>query len=107
MSEFAIEAINVSKRFGEQVDLSRTNLMIEHGKIVWIVGRNGSGKTVLLHRGSNACFFRNRSHSWENDLCRNNLGFYGWTYHREPRFFAELQRLSESFHALFYLEKSR
>jgi ABC-2 type transport system ATP-binding protein len=48
MSEFAIEAINVSKRFGEQIVLSRTNLMIERGKIVGIVGRNGSGKTVLF-----------------------------------------------------------
>lgn len=39
---------NVTKKFGDQVVLKTVDAKFEMGKIYGIVGRNGSGKTVLL-----------------------------------------------------------
>lgn len=39
---------NVSKSFKEKTVLQKTDLTIEKGRITGFVGRNGSGKTVLL-----------------------------------------------------------
>lgn len=39
---------NVSKKFGNRLVLNTINIEFERGKIYGIVGRNGSGKTVLL-----------------------------------------------------------
>lgn len=39
---------NVTKEFGDQVVLKTVDVKFEMGKIYGIVGRNGSGKTVLL-----------------------------------------------------------
>ena len=44
----AIRVENVTKRFGEVVALDRINISFEKGKIYGIIGRNGSGKTVLF-----------------------------------------------------------
>lgn len=43
-----IEIKNVTKEFKETRALDNINLMFERGKIHGIIGRNGSGKTVLL-----------------------------------------------------------
>ena len=43
-----IRVENVTKRFGEVIALDRINISFEKGKIYGIIGRNGSGKTVLL-----------------------------------------------------------
>lgn len=43
-----IEIRDVSKRFGEHVVLNRVTACFQRGNIYGIVGRNGSGKTVLL-----------------------------------------------------------
>ncbi len=43
-----IDVRDVSKQFKDAVVLDHVNLRIEQGVIVGIVGRNGSGKTVLL-----------------------------------------------------------
>ena len=43
-----IELDNVSKNFKNQTVLENVNLKLESGKIYGIVGRNGSGKSVLL-----------------------------------------------------------
>lgn len=43
-----IEVKNVSKKFGDNYVLKDINLTFEEGKIYGLVGRNGSGKTVLL-----------------------------------------------------------
>lgn len=43
-----ISIINLSKRFGENEVLSSISLEFEDGKIYGLVGRNGSGKSVLL-----------------------------------------------------------
>ena len=39
---------NVSKMFGKEKVLDNVSLMVKKGSIVGIVGRNGSGKTVLF-----------------------------------------------------------
>ncbi len=43
-----IEIENLTKKFGDVTALENVNLSIERGKIYGIVGRNGSGKTVLF-----------------------------------------------------------
>ena len=48
MPETIIEICELEKCFGEQKVLSNINLSIERGKIYGLVGRNGSGKTVLM-----------------------------------------------------------
>lgn len=46
--ETCIEAQNVVKRFRDQVVLKNVSISFEKGQIHGIVGRNGSGKTVLF-----------------------------------------------------------
>ena len=46
--ETCIEVQNVVKRFRDQVVLKNVSISFEKGKIHGIVGRNGSGKTVLI-----------------------------------------------------------
>lgn len=46
--ETCIEVQNVVKRFRDQVVLKNISISFEKGKIHGIVGRNGSGKTVLF-----------------------------------------------------------
>lgn len=48
MPRSIIEVVNVSKVFGEQTVLKAVTVAFEEGKITGIIGRNGSGKTVLL-----------------------------------------------------------
>lgn len=43
-----IEIKNVSKRFGDQLVLNKISVTFQKGTICGIIGRNGSGKTVLL-----------------------------------------------------------
>lgn len=43
-----IRVENLSKKFGDAMVLENINLNFERGKIYGIVGRNGSGKTVLF-----------------------------------------------------------
>lgn len=48
MNNCAIEVLNVSKTFGREQILKDVTVSFETGKIHGIVGRNGSGKTVLM-----------------------------------------------------------
>lgn len=43
-----IEVKNISKKFNDKLVVSNVNLTINDNDIVGIIGRNGSGKTVLL-----------------------------------------------------------
>lgn len=44
----AVEVIKLSKAFGQEQVLTDVSLTLEAGKIHGIIGRNGSGKTVLM-----------------------------------------------------------
>ena len=44
----AVEVIRLSKAFGQERVLTDVSLSLEAGKIHGIIGRNGSGKTVLM-----------------------------------------------------------
>lgn len=48
MGECVIEIRDIGKVYGEQTVLNHVSLNIEKGKIYGIIGRNGSGKTVLF-----------------------------------------------------------
>lgn len=43
-----LELKNVSKKFGDNIIIKNVNLELESGKIYGFIGRNGSGKSVLL-----------------------------------------------------------
>ena len=47
-SKYIISTKNLTKQYGERNVVNNVNLNIEKGKITSIIGRNGSGKTVLL-----------------------------------------------------------
>lgn len=46
--EVAIEAINLTKRFGDFVAVDRVNFRIERGEIFGFLGSNGCGKTTTM-----------------------------------------------------------
>ena len=46
--EFMIEIENLSLTMKKQIILSDINLTFEKGKIHGLIGRNGSGKTMLM-----------------------------------------------------------
>lgn len=48
MAEYAIEIKNVTKKFAENIAVNDVTVNFETGKIHGIIGRNGSGKTVLF-----------------------------------------------------------
>jgi ABC-type multidrug transport system ATPase subunit len=48
LSDFAVEAMNVSKRYGHIYALRNFSARIETGRLAAILGPNGSGKTTLL-----------------------------------------------------------
>lgn len=48
MAEAIISLTEVTKKFREQVAVDRVSLELEKGKIHGVIGRNGSGKTVLM-----------------------------------------------------------
>lgn len=43
-----IDVHDVSKQFKDALVLDHVNLQVEQGAIIGIIGRNGSGKTVLI-----------------------------------------------------------
>ncbi len=48
MSKYIVEVTNAVKRFRETTALNQVNINFEKGRIHGIIGRNGSGKTVLF-----------------------------------------------------------
>ena len=48
MREIVVDVHNVSKSFGSEQVLEDVTLQLMRGKIHGIIGRNGSGKTVLM-----------------------------------------------------------
>jgi ABC-2 type transport system ATP-binding protein len=48
MQRFALEALDVSKRYGNRDALCRANLVAEFGRVHGLLGPNGAGKTTLM-----------------------------------------------------------
>ncbi|HML20319.1 MAG TPA: ABC transporter ATP-binding protein [Aggregatilinea sp.] len=48
MSEYVIETVGLTKRFGEQIGVSSLDLHVPRGKIYGLMGRNGAGKTTSM-----------------------------------------------------------
>ena len=48
MSDIVVDVQKISKSFGNEKVLKEVALQLERGKIHGIIGRNGSGKTVLM-----------------------------------------------------------
>lgn len=48
MSDIAVSVQHITKRFGSETVLRDVSIELEQGKIHGIIGRNGSGKTVLI-----------------------------------------------------------
>lgn len=48
MSDIVVDVHKISKSFGNEKVLKEVALQLERGKIHGIIGRNGSGKTVLM-----------------------------------------------------------
>lgn len=56
VSQFAVEAIDISKRFGSRWALARLSFTLLAGRSLLLTGHNGSGKTTLLRLISTATF---------------------------------------------------
>lgn len=48
MSDVILETLNLTKNYGSKAALSDLNLTLEKGKIVGLLGPNGSGKTTFI-----------------------------------------------------------
>lgn len=75
-----IEIKNLTKRYGEAEVLSNINMKLESGKIYGLVGRNGSGKTMLMKhilgfvKPTQGTVFINGKAVGENDDLQENIG---------------------------------
>lgn len=56
VSALAVEAIDISKRFGARWAISRLSFSLAQGRSLLLTGHNGSGKTTLLRIISTAAF---------------------------------------------------
>lgn len=45
----ALQTVNLTKKYGDQVALNALNLFVEKGEIFCLLGQNGAGKTTTLH----------------------------------------------------------
>ena len=43
-----LECVNLGKKFGDRTVLNNVNLVIPRGKIIGLLGKNGTGKTTLI-----------------------------------------------------------
>ncbi|TSA38121.1 MAG: ATP-binding cassette domain-containing protein, partial [Porphyromonadaceae bacterium] len=48
MIPIKIQAVNLTKRFGEQVAVDHINLEVNPGEILGFLGPNGAGKTTAI-----------------------------------------------------------
>lgn len=75
--QLAINVIGLSKNFGKQEVLRNINLSCEKGSITGIIGRNGSGKTVLF-KCLCGLLMPDDGEIYINNIKQNgNLNFYG------------------------------
>lgn len=69
-----LELKNITKKFGCIEVIKETNLTIEEKDIIGIIGRNGSGKTVLLKIISGLYAPTTGSIEFFGDVTNNNIG---------------------------------
>ena len=75
-----VEIKNLTKRYGEAEVLSNINMKLESGKIYGLVGRNGSGKTMLMKhilgfvKATQGTILINGKVVGENDDMQENIG---------------------------------
>ena len=81
-----IEVKNLTKEFKETKALDNVSLRFATGKIHGLIGRNGSGKTVLLKIlcGFMAPHLGRSAVRWEAGAARCPAGEHG-PHHRKPR----------------------
>lgn len=48
-TQFALEAKNLSKRFGNKTALEDLDLAVSHGEVICLLGANGAGKTTTIN----------------------------------------------------------
>lgn len=48
MNEYVLEIKNLNKSYGKKQALTDVNLNLERGRIVGLLGPNGSGKTTMI-----------------------------------------------------------
>ena len=53
-NDYIIDIKNVTKKYGTNIVLNDVTVSFEKGKIHGLVGRNGSGKTMLIKQSSTA-----------------------------------------------------
>jgi ABC-2 type transport system ATP-binding protein len=49
MPEYAIETVDLTKRFGNHIAVDGLDLQVEHGSVHSLLGPNGAGKTTILN----------------------------------------------------------
>ena len=49
MSDYVIETRGLTKTYGEQNSVSNLSIHVRKGRIYGLLGRNGAGKTTILH----------------------------------------------------------
>ena len=96
--EEKIRIENVTKKFGSYAALDGISLNFEKGKIHGIIGRNGSGKTVLFKcicgflRGGRRCGFG----EWKTDRKKKSKRRRALALISKHRGFSGIQRKAES-----------
>mgnify|MGYP001025749541 FL=1 len=74
--KYVISIHNLTKEFDKKKVVNNINLNIKEGTIVGIIGRNGSGKTVLLKMIAQLYFPTEGSIEYKNNLCiTKDFGF--------------------------------
>ena len=80
-SPYALEAINISKRFGAMVALDRVSLKLTRGSVHALLGENGAGKSTLVkcimgyyHPDDGQVLFGDREQSIANPHAAHLLG---------------------------------
>ena len=85
-----LEIENLTKTFGTQTVISDISMTLVSGKIYGLVGRNGSGKTVLMKMILGFIKYKNRRKGFRK---RYKYARSNWCNYRESRILARVFRI--------------